>query len=356
MAEPLQPRSRVIYWSRRALPLAALLVLASVFLMVERNGGLSPAVTLIDGGEGVVVVDIVFNGTSAAGTPYRVAAEQAYRARATQNITRITGLEAVRNDPAGPTRLRAAQGVYDTLAQTLVASGTIVLEDAQGRVGTFLALRAALNEDRYETRQPFSMRAPEGQITGDEMQLDAATGVYRFKNARLRLTQTDKPAAPAPAKPQLTGGFQVDTGAPIEVSAGRMVLRDSANKAVLSGAARVVQGPTQISGDEIDVLFSPAPARRATRLIARGNVRVVSDNGRSAAGQFAEYWLDDAQLVMRGDVSMTAADNNQAQTLAGENLLLDMATGQTRLGGTKSGAKSGAKSGRSGRARITLQP
>ncbi|KPF66344.1 hypothetical protein IP88_12960 [alpha proteobacterium AAP81b] len=145
---------------------------------------------------------------------------------------------------------------------------------------------------------------------------------------------------PAPRPPALAG---LDTGAPIDVAAGRIEIFDADNQAVFTGAVVIRQGGLTLSADRVHALYSrPAgggdPA--IERLDARGNVRLVTPS-ETATSSSALYDVDGKLITMAGNVRL----NRGGSVSNGERLVVNLAarnaTFNARAGGTTARAGTG---------------
>ncbi len=138
----------------------------------------------------------------------------------------------------------------------------------------------------------------------------------------------------AVATAKADSGFAVDPIAPIDAHAELMQFNEPNGQVRLSGTAHMIQGPMQIDADEITVFFAPSPDRHAVKLTALGNVRLVSNNGRTAKAERADYDIAKNKLVLDGNVSANQIDaQGRQQVLTGQRLTINMTNGQTQLTG-----------------------
>lgn len=126
-----------------------------------------------------------------------------------------------------------------------------------------------------------------------------------------------------------TGSF--DTNQPVEVSANELAVDQQAGTAEFIGNVVVVQGDLRMAADRVQVVYATDDAANPngiSRLIASGGVTFVTPT-EAAEAQEAVYTIASGDIVMSGDVLLTQGQN----TLAGEQLVVDLASGTGRMEG-----------------------
>jgi lipopolysaccharide export system protein LptA len=152
--------------------------------------------------------------------------------------------------------------------------------------------------------------------------------------------------APVAAWAQPAGFAGVDDGAPIDITADELEVRQQEGVATFKGDVDAVQGELTLSADALDVFYGDAgggagtaaggaagggdgPAGEIRRVVARGDV-VVSSPREIARGSEGVYDLAERRITLTGDVVLTRDDN----VLRGNRLDIDLASGVSRLRGT----------------------
>lgn len=126
-----------------------------------------------------------------------------------------------------------------------------------------------------------------------------------------------------------TGSF--DTNQPVEVSADELAVDQQAGTAEFLGNVVVVQGEVRMAADRVQVVYATDAAANPngiSRLIASGGVTLVTPT-EAAEAQEAVYTISSGDIIMSGDVLLTQGPN----TLAGEQLTVDLQTGTGRMEG-----------------------
>ena len=169
-----------------------------------------------------------------------------------------------------------------------------------------------------------------------------------------------KPASKAPAnepdEEQSADGipfgptFKTDPNAPYDVLADRLDVDDVAKAAVFTGNVVAVQGDMTIRSAELTANYTGSAglataadgtktnAASLTHLQARKKVTVVSKDGRTATGDWAEIDIKTNIATLGGTVVLTQGKN----IVRGTKLLIDMNTGETTIKTEPTASSAGA--------------
>ncbi|MCC6304707.1 MAG: lipopolysaccharide transport periplasmic protein LptA [Rhodobacteraceae bacterium] len=140
----------------------------------------------------------------------------------------------------------------------------------------------------------------------------------------------------AAAGAEVPFGFRHDASQPVEVSADRLRVSQTDGSATFSGNVVVGQGDMRLSAAEVRVEYATEPAApgetrgrtRIRRLHATGGVTIVS-GAEAAEAREAVYSIDEARVVMTGEVILTQGPN----VLAGDRLTVNLADGTALIEG-----------------------
>lgn len=154
--------------------------------------------------------------------------------------------------------------------------------------------------------------------------------------------QDGKKRAPAPS----SGGWTVrtDPNAPVHIEAATLDVDDKARTATFLGHVVATQGAFKISAPLLVAHYAggggllPAGAARAaptgassatrlTRVIARNNVVIVSDDGRKAKGDRADFDTANNLVTLTGNVVLEQGK----QVIRGPKLVIDTRTGVAKM-------------------------
>ncbi len=180
--------TRLVSWLRLALPLVALLLLLLVFVIIERRDK-SASDSNPRTHPGLMMTDVVLNGTSDDGESYRVIAATAHRALNKTGEIRLSALTAYLANTRNRLEVTAQTGEFKQQTKQLRLEGDVRLNDQQGRHGRFQSIQINLAARRAISRQKLTLQGPEGRIEAADMHLNEATRIYRFTDAQIRLNR-----------------------------------------------------------------------------------------------------------------------------------------------------------------------
>jgi lipopolysaccharide export system protein LptA len=194
---------------------------------------------------------------------------------------------------------------------------------------------------------------------------------------------TVQPAAPAAGAPAAAGqgptgsfaGLSKNSDQPIDIESDVLLVHDSQKTATFKGNVKAVQGTTILYSKELEVHYAgggsesltgapgakpstvastnPATATpdaagdksgmalgdngtKITRIYARGDVVINSDQDQTTTGDLADYDVPGQMVTVSGNVVLTQGKN----VLKGDRLVINLTTGESRFDpGTASSAK-----------------
>lgn len=132
-----------------------------------------------------------------------------------------------------------------------------------------------------------------------------------------------------------------NSSAPIDFGAQHMQLDDRANRVLLSGNVKIVQGEMTLTAARMTVSYTGEIVNgspQVSRLDAAGGVTVTRTD-QSANGQYAVYDLNRRVITMIGGVTLRQGPN----VIQGARLSINLDTGRATIDG--SGVASGSTTG-----------
>lgn len=136
-----------------------------------------------------------------------------------------------------------------------------------------------------------------------------------------------------PAGAQTPGALTYDTAQPIDVEADSLEVREEGRTAIFTGHVQVEQGDLKLNASEIRVYYRHGGGGNGggmdgliARIDANGNV-TISTKEETASGDWAIYDVDQKILTLGGSVEVERGENS----VRGQRLVLDLASGQTRI-------------------------
>ena len=141
-------------------------------------------------------------------------------------------------------------------------------------------------------------------------------------------------------------GRSYDVDQPIEISSDSLEVRQKENLAIFRGNVAAIQGRIRLRADRVDVHYRPQGGTDSAgsisgviaKLDAVGNV-FISSPTETARGKVGVYDVDNKTVALSGGVVLTRGEN----VLRGERLVINLATGVTKLDGSAAGQASQAR-------------
>ncbi|WP_226779865.1 hypothetical protein [Oceaniglobus trochenteri] len=171
--------SRLVAWLKVVLPLVALAILSTLFL-VSRKADPERAIPYSE----VEVAAILreqriespdYSGMTRDGTAITMAAESA-RPDTAERVTARTLRARVETPDGGILAMTAGSGVIDTAAQRADMEGGVRIETSTGYVIDTAGLSAALDATDVETTGAITARGPMGDLEAGQMALRQGDG------------------------------------------------------------------------------------------------------------------------------------------------------------------------------------
>jgi lipopolysaccharide export system protein LptA len=162
-----------------------------------------------------------------------------------------------------------------------------------------LADRVVADRRSQTVRYEGNVRAWRGADVVESATLDVFRSERRVSSGTRVLTSHLQPAA-------LVEESHVKNGKrptrPVTIRAEHLEYFDAGRKASYRGSVRMQTESTRLEADRLDAFFAGSPAGKAMELeraVAEGNVKVTQP-GRRATGEHAEYFAADAKIVLSG--------------------------------------------------------
>lgn len=135
-------------------------------------------------------------------------------------------------------------------------------------------------------------------------------------------------------------GFKTDPDAPIEIEADTLEVEQNAQTATFIGNVVAVQGTMRLRSDRLVVTYArkdgttssaadSSGGTEITRIDAKSNVHVMSEDDQSASGDWAIYMVANSNITMGDAVILRQGEN----VIRGQKLNIDLNTGQARVEG-----------------------
>ena len=231
-------------------------------------------------------------------------------------------------------RVASDEAEFDAKADTALFTGNVVVNQLKNVLqGKRLFVDRKTGKSRLET--PAEAGQPAGRIAATFYQNDGKAGPQSKPKS-----QTGEAAAAAQGS--VFGTFKTDPNAPIDIEADTLDVHDQAKQAIFRGKVKSQQGDFIVRTIEMTVFYTgqsgfglPRSGDEAadkggsqlTRVEARQKVLIVSKDGQTATGDWANFDVK-ANTVLMGDHVVVSRGKDVAE---GPRLKIDLTTGMYRF-------------------------
>ena len=337
------------------------------------------------------VLDIAYESTSATAGAADAGAAAAPTAgdpaTAAAKIKRIFAPGPVVMTQGTGDRVTGSSADFDAVAETATVMGNVVMTSGADKRATAERAEFQSKSDVIELSGSVVVNSGRNELRGRRLSVNRKAGTTLLTAAAesglpksrifARLYQGDgQPAKAAPKKPEVADAaaeagaaaglgfatFKTDPNAPVDIEADKLAVDDGKKQAVFYGDVKAAQGDFVIRTGELHALYSgeaglasvsasggdkPKTPAQLTKIEAKGKVIVTSKQNQQVTGDWAIFDMKSNTVVVGGKEVILTQDKN---IVRGTKLLIDMATGQSRVitenGGVAGAAAGGAKPGR----------
>jgi lipopolysaccharide export system protein LptC len=167
--------SRVVAWLKVSLPLAALAILATLFLLADRidpDAALPYAeVDVEERARTPRMTSPTYAGTTSDGAALTLTAAEARPATDTTKAVAQDLLLTLDTPDGGKTDLRAVEAVIDNQTRQIILTGGVEVTTSTGYVLTTEGMRANLDRSGLESTASVKATGPAGEIVADKVTL-----------------------------------------------------------------------------------------------------------------------------------------------------------------------------------------
>lgn len=325
-----------------ALPVLALATLGLYFISPKIQLAIgdmeaSVAGVVIDKGN-LRMVNPKLEGVNKKQGAYVVTAKYAEQSVSNPDFIRLTELDAeMKNPDKSWSRMTSPKGMFETKTEKLELLGDIRVTQSNGMKAKLTRANIDLKAQIVVSDQPVRVDFTGGKVDSRAMTLDMDNKEVEFLgNVEARVVPQKKegasPKSDAPSS-SLAGAFKSD--APIDIYAPKLTIKDESKIALFTGGVTTDQAGSQMTSNELRVVYSgetqakPRSGNAASvkSIVAIGDVRIRTTDGRGADAATLNYDAVSQVLTLDQDVVVTQGDN----TLRGKRMISNLATGITRF-------------------------
>lgn len=302
-------------------------------------------------------------------------------AEATSAITGAAGKvkEIIAKGPVVMTRgaadrVTSDSANFDAQNETGVLTGNVVMTSGVDRraVGDRVDLDQR-NQHIVLTGRSVVVTQGKNEMRGQRLTVDqktARTQLTSPQTGRIAATLVQEPKKPgkaaAPADADATPAadasgafsmtqFKTDPTAPINLQANQLDVDDHAKTATFTGEVVAAQGDFVMHTPEMVATYTgaagiadvaaantgvpKAPAAQINRILAKRDVKVVTKDGRTVDGDWADVDMKANTITVGGDVVLTQGKS----VVRGTRLVIDMKTGESKIDTAPAGGNAAQK-------------
>lgn len=350
-------------------------VLALYAVLFVRMAGVGEAIDRLPAArilpEHLVIQRPSYPGFTEDGGRFLIEAETAAPNLSEPNLVALNGITGTLTDVRSQkTRLVAKKGVFDSSKHVIELSEGIEIDGDSGLKAMLERATVRIKESVVVSKSPVIVELPSGTVRARQLTVRQKLREITFTDSVEAKLKASQPApgpsgTPAPAASEAFG----DPGQPIDVTAQRLDVNDSAKTALFSGNVKAVQGDSVLTTPELHIFYdgdtgaagpATAPGGQAAtlkRILAKEPVVLLRGNGDQVTGKTAEFDPAKSKASVTGDVVITSPPDRRATSdraefdqeantallsgtvvvtqgenvLRGRHLALDRNTGRTRL-------------------------
>ena len=232
-------------------------------------------------------------------------------------------------------RVTSEEAEFDAKADTALFTGSVVVNQQKNVLrGSRLFVDRKTGKSRLET--PTEAGQPAGRIAATFYQNEGKAG----PQSKPKSQAGDAAAA---VQGSVFGTFKTDPNAPIDIEADTLDVHDQAKQAIFRGKVKSQQGDFIVRTIEMTVYYTgqsgfgltsgggdvagKESSSQLTRVEARQKVLIVSKDGQTATGDWANFDVK-ANTVLMGDHVVVSRGKDVAE---GPRLKIDLTTGMYRF-------------------------
>ena len=222
--------SRLVRILRKALPVIAVVVLASYFISTQLSvsvGDLTASIDGIDVADGNLrMTNPKLKGADKKNGQYVIGADYADQDIKSPNVIKLHAIKAdIASPDGGWSRMEADRGVYDSKTERLVMQDNITIATSSGVTGELISASLDSKNQILRSHRPVSFVLPNGTVKANALTLRSAEHTLTFRGkVRVHIVKPPKQTKPAPngvapkaqvvpPMPQATGALPDDSSA-----------------------------------------------------------------------------------------------------------------------------------------------
>ena len=274
---------------------------------------------------------VAYEGKAASG----LASADAQQPQESSRLSRLVAKKGAVVTIGADRRVGSDEAEFDAKADTALFTGNVVVNQQKNVLqGRRLLVDRKTGKSRLEA--PAEAGQPAGRIAATFYQSDA-------KPATQPKPKSQTGEAVAAVQGSVFGTFKTDPNAPIDVEADTLDVHDQAKQAIFRGRVKSQQGDFIVRTVEMTVFYTGQSGfglassgddaagkgpSQVTRVEARQKVLIVSKDGHTATGDWANFDVKANTVLLGGQPVVVSRGKDVAE---GPRLKIDLTTGMYRF-------------------------
>ncbi len=245
---------------RIVLPVVAITIMGiytMTLLKVTDIGSKLPEISIPDIlPENLTMDNPHYEGFGKDGSAYAIKAATAQQDLKNTSLIKLNGITGLLTQPdKQKTELVAARGVFDHTANVLELEEAIDIKSDSGLRAKLSRATVQAKDGLVTTKEPVLVEFPGGSVQSNAMTMRQKAREVTFVDAvKAKLQPTAKPGEPE--KKPAPGSAFATSGAPVDITAQRLDIKDKDKIALFTGDVIAVQGDAAIATPELEVHYN----------------------------------------------------------------------------------------------------
>ena len=285
-----------------------------------------------------------YEGFGRDGSSYEISAKTAQQDLKNLSLIKLDGITGrlIETDK-NVTRLTGARGLFNHATNVLELTEGIDINSDGGMKAKLSSATVTAKDGVITSNEPVVVEFPGGIVTSSSLVIRHKVREASFIEAvKARLTPRGDPQDADAAKSASRASLLTPSGAPIDITASRLDIKDAQKIAAFSGSVVAVQADTSLSSPELIVHYLsdavPVPdkvdaksaadtaeqasnAGKVSHIEVRGPLVMTRGSTDRVTSDAAEFLAGKEQAILTGNVVMTSGAGRTAQS---DRVELDM--------------------------------
>jgi LPS export ABC transporter protein LptC len=294
-----------------------------------------------------------YEGFGKDGSSYEISAKTAQQDLQNLSLIKLEGITGrlIETDK-NVTRMTGARGIFNHNTNVLELTDAIDIDSDSGLKAKLSSATITAKEGLITSKEPVVVEFPGGSVSSSSLVIRQKLREATFIDAvKARLTPRPSPRADNAAKSEARASLLMPSGAPIDITAAKLDIKDAQKIAAFSGAVVAQQAETTLTSPELIVHYlsnavsdpdktdakaalksagQASNAGKVSHIEVKGPVVMTRGTTDRVTSDAAEFLADKEQAILMGNVIMTSGADRTAQS---DQVELDMRADSALLKG-----------------------